>query len=182
MQIIQSLSPNFSESGGVKKLGFVIHGTIGKYEGACEWLKTPAEKRPTLTYSSAHFVIAKDGRCTQLVPIEKVSWHAGTIKNPTERAKKFLLKNILGAYKNPNSYLIGIELEYFPGDIIPEAQMKMLLAVIKACKISNPIVLSHKEITDYKSDFTTVNGVMDYSVINGVISRLNLYGVAVRTS
>lgn len=145
-------SPNYTKSDGTRKVGFVIHGTLGKYEGAVEWLCTPANKRNPVTYSSAHYVIAKDGRCTQLVKNEDISWHAGTVSNPSPYAKKVLQKNWLGVYKNPNSYLIGIECEWFPGEQLTEEQYQVLINIIKDTGIQNPILIGHSDIASYKSD------------------------------
>lgn len=50
----------------------IVHYTgAGSAEGSVDWL-TRAEAR-----ASAHLVIARDGRITQLVPFNRVAWHAG---------------------------------------------------------------------------------------------------------
>jgi hypothetical protein len=165
--IKQTPSPNFSDR-TMDAIGFCIHGTTGSYESAINWLCTPPEKRPVMSYSSAHYVIAKDGRCTQLVSESKESWHAGNISNPTERAKKLLpIKN--GKYLNPNKTLIGIELEWFIGGFITESQYKVIIDIIKKSNIKNPVILCHKEITDYKSDFPNSE-----EVVANITRRLNL--------
>ena len=146
-------SPNFTK-GSRPKIGYIIHGTLGNYDGAVEWLCTPPEKRPVLSYSSAHYVIAKDGRMTQLVADSDVSWHAGNVSNPTQRALG-LLPVVAGKILNPNESFIGIELEWFVGDPITEAQFKCMSDIIAKGGIKNPVILCHKEITDYKSDFDT---------------------------
>jgi len=153
-------SPNFTK-GTRPKIGFVIHGTLGKYEGAIDWLCTPPEKRPVLSYSSAHYVIAKDGRVTQLVDNADVSWHAGTISNPTRRAQS-LLPMDKGRYLNPNESFIGIELEWLsPTDIVTENQYQTLIKVIKDSGIKNPIILCHKEIAEHKADFPNSKEIVD---------------------
>lgn len=152
-------SPNFTK-GTRPKIGFVLHGTLGKYEGAIDWLCTPPEKRPVVSYSSAHYVVAKDGRCTQLVDDKDVSWHAGNVANPTRRAQALLpLSN--GKYVNPNESFIGIELEWFVGDKITDKQYEAVLTIIKNSGIANPLFLTHKEITDYKPDFPFEMGVIE---------------------
>lgn len=145
-------TPNFTKGDGTRKIGFVIHGTLGKYDGAVEWLCTPPEKRADKTYSSAHYVVAKDGRCTQLVKNEDISWHAGTVKNPSPLAQSVLPKNLLGVYKNPNTYFIGIECEWFPGETLTEAQYKVIFDILKDTGMRNPIVIGHKDIASYKAD------------------------------
>ena len=145
-------TPNYTKNDGTRKIGFVIHGTLGKYDGAVEWLCTPAEKRNPVSYSSAHYVIAKDGRCIQLARNEDITWHAGVIKNPSKYAQSVLPKNWLGVYKNPNSSFIGIECEWFPGEKLTEAQYKVIFDILKDTGIRNPIIIGHKDITSYKAD------------------------------
>lgn len=161
-------SPNFTK-GTRPKIGFIIHGTLGKYEGAVEWLCTPPEKRPVISYSSAHYVIAKDGRVSQLVDEKDVSWHAGNVTNPTRRAQSLLpLSN--GKYLNPNESFIGIELEWLsPTDPITELQYQKVVEIIKNSGISNPVLLTHKEVTDYKSDFP-----VNFGVVEEITRRLTL--------
>ena len=149
----QRPSPNFTPSDGTPKVGFIIHGTLGRYEGAIEWLCTPPEKRAPVSYSSAHYVIAKDGRYTQLVQNKDVAWHAGTISNPVAEAKTVLPKTVLGTYKNPNQSFIGIECEWFMGDALTDTQFAVIAKIILESGISNPIVLTHSMVTDFKADF-----------------------------
>jgi hypothetical protein len=148
-----NLSPNFTK-GTRPKIGYIIHGTLGNYDGAVQWLCTPPEKRPVVSYSSAHYVIAKDGRMTQLVQDSDVSWHAGNVSNPTQRAIS-LLPVFAGKILNPNESFIGIELEWFVGDPITEAQFKCMSDIISKGGVQHPVILCHKEVTDYKSDFDT---------------------------
>jgi hypothetical protein len=159
-------SPNFTV-GTRPKIGYVIHGTLGKYEGAIDWLCTPPEKRPVLSYSSAHYVVAKDGRMTQLVDDKDVAWHAGNVSHPNRRAQS-LLPLVNGKFLNPNESFIGIELEWFLGDKITEEQYKVVAEIIKKGSVKNPIILCHKEITDYKSDFE--NSV---EIVAEIIHRLS---------
>ncbi|TCJ17966.1 N-acetylmuramoyl-L-alanine amidase [Parasulfuritortus cantonensis] len=50
----------------------IMHYTSGSTaEGAIAWLCNPAAK------ASAHLVIGRDGVATQLVPFNRVAWHAG---------------------------------------------------------------------------------------------------------
>ena len=152
-------SPNFTK-GTRQKIGYIIHGTLGGYAGAIEWLCTPPEMRPVMSYSSAHFVVAKDGRVTQLIDTKDVAWHAGNISNPTPRAKSLLpIEN--GKYLNPNESFIGIELEWLtPTDKITEEQYTVVTKIIKDGGIPNPIIMCHKEITDYKADFPNSDQVV----------------------
>lgn len=146
------LTTNFTK-GTEPKIGFIIHGTLGNYDGAVSWLYEPCGNRNPVSYSSAHYVIAKDGRMTQLVKNEDVAWHAGTVSNPTKEAQAVLPKTILGGYKNPNQSFIGIELEWFTGDAITEAQYGEVVKIISTSGIKNPVILCHSQVTDFKADF-----------------------------
>lgn len=169
MQILQT--PNIS-SYTTKKIGFILHGTLGKYNGAVNWLMTAPQDRPVLSYSSAHYVISKLGEVTQLAKNEQVTWHAGVVRNPTWRGRKYLPtktgapgttypqvqignKRIKESdfFGNPNDSFIGIELEWFVGDIVTEAQYGAIVNIIKSSGIKDPAVLSHSEITEGKGDF-----------------------------
>lgn len=143
-------TPNFTP-GGIKPLGFVIHGTLGNYDGAVNWLCTPPEKRNPVSYSSAHFVIAKDGRAIQLVQLIDTAWHAGNVSNPSTFAQSVLPKNATG-YKNPNESFIGIELEWFPGDDVTQAQYDRILEIVQQAGIKNPVFIGHADIASYKTD------------------------------
>ena len=171
MNIIQDPSPNFTVDPSFKPIGFIIHGTLGSFEGSVQWLKTPPTSRVPVSYSSAHYVISKTGVCKQLISEKNISWSAGTVSNPTPYAQSVLPKT-LGVYKNPNSSFIGIELEWFVGDVVTEAQIAAVCQIIANSGIKNPIVLSHKEITDYKGDFTTKDGKIDLTAVNEIRKRI----------
>lgn len=160
-----------------KKIGYILHGTLGSYAGAVNWLCTPANKRPTLSYSSAHYVIAKDGRVTQLATENEVTWHAGIISYPTWRGKKYLPTTtgipFVGKFKNPNDSFVGIEFEWFQGDKITEEQYKAVTEIIKSGTILNPAILCHKEITSYKADFQNLDGSINMEVVQEVLKRIS---------
>jgi N-acetylmuramoyl-L-alanine amidase len=69
----------------------VIHYTAGgSAEGSRSWFKNPASE------ASAHFVIGRDGKTWQIVPLNRRAWHAGV--------------SAYGNLTDLNSYSIGIEL------------------------------------------------------------------------
>lgn len=155
-------TPNKSQGNIQDKIGFVIHGTLGSYSGAINWLITPPERRNPRTYSSAHYVISKGGDITKLAEENEITWHAGIVRNPTYRARLSLPRNSYipkplpinnASYKNPNTYFVGIECEWFEGERLTEAQIQSILSIIRSSRIKNPVILSHSEITDYKADF-----------------------------
>jgi len=166
---------NFKQSpmytvGGIKPLGFILHGTTGNYEGTVSWLTTNRTENP----SSAHYIIGKKhGDIIQIVNITDTAWHAGSISNPTPRAQAILPKNALGMFKNPNASFIGIEFEYMVGDKLTEWQYSQAIEIIKNSGIKNPQIMCHKEITRYKSDFTHLDGSIDNTIVNEILSRLN---------
>lgn len=166
MNIPFKQTPNFTKNIGNKKIGFVLHGTLGAFNGATNWLMTPPEQRPDGSSSSAHYVIGrKDGEVVQLVKNEDISWHAGYVSSPAPRAQKAIPKYPSGAFQNPNQYFIGIEFAWGydtdnDGDIdandktLTEWQINTAIEIIKASGIPfNPdMLLSHQEIASYKSD------------------------------
>lgn len=149
-------SPNFTKSASFKPIGYVIHGTLGAFDGAVDWLCTPPEKRNPVSYSSAHKVFARDGRVTQLIANYDLSWHAGRVNSPNTRAQAMIPKN--GAnLANPNSYFLGWEFEWYPGQNLTELQYQNAIECLKADGIVDLLdfynhALSHKEITIDKTD------------------------------
>jgi N-acetylmuramoyl-L-alanine amidase len=83
-------SPNFGSE--IQHEFLVIHYTAGRdAQSAINWLIDPERK------VSAHLVIGRDGSITQLVPFDKIAWHAGR-----SEWKGFI---------NLNQYSLGIELD-----------------------------------------------------------------------
>lgn len=64
-------SPN--RGGALSPVGIVVHDTAGDIDGAgsVNWLCNRAAR------ASAHLVVHRDGRVTQLVPFNVIAWHAG---------------------------------------------------------------------------------------------------------
>jgi N-acetyl-anhydromuramyl-L-alanine amidase AmpD len=149
------------------KRGYVFHQTIGGYQGSVDWLCN--SNRPNR--SSAHYVIGRnEGEVIQLVKTIDDAWHAGIISNPAPYAKERMLKNPDGSYVNPNRYTIGIEFtsrydvngdgQVEPSEIdITEWQYKCAMEILQRNSPVIPVkpdmlILSHKEISDYKGDDT----------------------------
>jgi N-acetylmuramoyl-L-alanine amidase len=83
-------SPNVG--GKVQPLYLIMHFTAGRAaKESVQWLTQKQAK------ASAHLVIGRDGGVTQLVPFDRVAWHAG----------KSRWLNLTGL----NAYSIGIELD-----------------------------------------------------------------------
>jgi N-acetyl-anhydromuramyl-L-alanine amidase AmpD len=131
-------SPNYTK-GGIN------------YDGSVRWLTMSKVQRGDGSESSAHYVIAKDGRTVQLVQNTDTAWHAGRVHNPSPYAQKVLLKGLTG-FKNPNTSFLGIEFEWFVGDSLTEVQYEKALNIIKDSGIKNPILIGHKDIASFKAD------------------------------
>ncbi|EIJ42076.1 negative regulator of beta-lactamase expression [Beggiatoa alba B18LD] len=84
------VSPNIGDT--LKPEFLVMHYTAGRnFDQSVSWLVNPAAK------ASAHLVIGRDGSVVQLVPFNKVAWHAGS--------------SSWQGYTGLNNYSIGIELD-----------------------------------------------------------------------
>jgi N-acetylmuramoyl-L-alanine amidase len=68
-------SPN--SDAGVQPLYLLLHFTAGSTaEGAVAWLTNPQPESPDRRVS-VHLVISRTGEITQLVPFDRIAWHAG---------------------------------------------------------------------------------------------------------
>ncbi len=108
MQIIQKKTPN--QTKGRKNLTPILitcHRTCGSFDGAVSWLCNVQSQ------ASSHFVVAKDGRVTQLVSIEDTAWCNGTKTDSTSSRyyKHSTLKAVNSRSDNANSYTVSIEFE-----------------------------------------------------------------------
>ena len=95
MTITQRPSPNHSSRLGRAVTLIVTHHTASRTaEGAIRWLCDPESR------VSAHYVIARDGAVTQLVPENLSAWHTGPCRWPGDA----------GPTRSLNRESIGIEL------------------------------------------------------------------------
>ena len=84
--------PSPNRGGPVEHQLLVMHYTAGSSaESSVSWLSNPAAR------ASAHVVIGRDGSVTQLVPFNRIAWHAGR-------------SEWLGRAR-VNEYSLGIELD-----------------------------------------------------------------------
>lgn len=99
-------------TGNQGRRGVVLHIAQGSYDAAVSWLSN-AQTNPN---SSAHFVIAKDGRISQLVSINDSAWANGLgwqdnkWTNGSGQEVKPTWQDIIAGV-NPNWYTISIEHE-----------------------------------------------------------------------
>ncbi|MBF9067994.1 N-acetylmuramoyl-L-alanine amidase [Streptacidiphilus fuscans] len=100
----------------------VIHDTEGSAAG------TVASYQDPTAYSSAHYVVGRDGSVTQLVPTADVAWHSGN--------------------QTVNAHSVGIEAEGYAlpqGSWYPEAEYESTAALVKylAAKFEIPLDREH---------------------------------------
>lgn len=125
-------SPNWSPRSGRPIRMLVVHATAGTVRGSLNWLSTP------LSQTSAHYLVDKSGRIYQLVPEERMAWHAGGCR----------WKEI----SDVDDVSIGIELENANTgfDPYPDEQIAALLelarAIVAAYAIDPEYVVRHADI------------------------------------
>ncbi len=146
MKIIQSPSPNFSKS-NFTKIGVQIHKTLGLMPSTLGWLRNPR------SWSSCHYLIAKNGDVHQLVDIKKRAWSAGRIKSPSVRAKKIMINNLLG-YVKPGHYLIQIEYECLINETLTSKQYESSAWLFEQFDfdVTEDNFLEHQDTAIYKPD------------------------------
>lgn len=108
MTITQRTTPNkgTGRSGWVPDM-IVCHITDGSYEGSVSWLANKDSG------ASTHFVVAKDGRITQLVPIADTAWANGTNNTSGDNRNNAYstLQTVRDRKVNANLYTVSIEHE-----------------------------------------------------------------------
>ena len=127
-------SPNFNwRPYGQAITCIVLHSTAQPdLQATINWFLTPESK------VSAHFVVDKDGRVVQMVPVEARAWHAGV--------------STLDGVAGVNDYSIGIEMVNRNDglDPYPEAQYQAVARIILEAQALYPIpdsrVVSHASI------------------------------------
>jgi len=108
MQITQQASPNYNRGRqGHTPDMIVCHITEGSFAGAVSWLSNPQSR------VSSHYVVARDGRVTQLVALTDTAWANGTAVSPNSNL--WFGHSTLAAVRdravNANLYTISIEHE-----------------------------------------------------------------------
>jgi N-acetylmuramoyl-L-alanine amidase len=125
-------SPNHAaRPKGAKPEVIVLHSTACAYRVAKRWLCNPVSE------VSAHFLVGRDGRIEQLVPINRVAWHAGVSE--------------WRGRPRVNAFSIGIEMEHFDGrQDWPAAQLAAVAALcrelMRRYTIPADHIVSHAEI------------------------------------
>lgn len=111
----------------------VLHSTVEPTtEGTIRIFLDPARK------VSAHFVVGKDGRVVQMVPIEKRAWHAGA--------------SVLEGAQHVNDFSVGIEMVNLNDgkDSYTAEQMEAVAGLIRFIRSRYPVpdsrLVSHAQI------------------------------------
>ncbi|MCL2202763.1 MAG: N-acetylmuramoyl-L-alanine amidase [Defluviitaleaceae bacterium] len=108
MNIVRKPSPNINtgRQGHTPDM-IVCHITDGGFEGAVSWLTNPESR------VSSHFVVARDGRITQLVELTDTAWANGTsgTKSNNQWHGHSTLQVVRERNVNANRYTISIEHE-----------------------------------------------------------------------
>jgi N-acetyl-anhydromuramyl-L-alanine amidase AmpD len=120
----------------------VLHATVvDTLEGTVRAFLDPARK------ISAHYVVDKQGRVVQMVPVEKRAWHAG--------------ESVLEGVPRVNDYSVGIEIvnRNDGRDPYPDAQIEAVAGIVRLLRAHYPIpdsrIVSHAQVAmppDRKSD------------------------------
>ena len=111
----------------------VLHATVEPTtEGTIGIFVDPKRK------VSAHFVVGRDGRVVQMVPIEKRAWHAGV--------------SVLDGVSKVNDFSVGIEIVNLNDgvDPYPPAQVEAVAGLIRFIRsryaIADERIVSHAQI------------------------------------
>lgn len=127
-------SPNFGERPANTPVNFIVlHSTVEPTtEGTMGIFLNPARQ------VSAHFVVGKDGRVVQMVPIEKRAWHAGV--------------STWDGVKDLNNVSVGIEMVNLNDgkDPYTEPQIQAVAGIIRFVRsrylIPDDHIVSHAQI------------------------------------
>lgn len=128
------LSPNCDDRPAGSEVDcIVLHSTVEPTtEGTMGIFLTPSRR------VSAHFVVGKDGRVVQMVPVEKRAWHAGP--------------SVLEGARSVNDFSVGIEMVNLNDgkDPYTPEQMQAVAGIIRFLRsrynIPDSRIVSHAQI------------------------------------
>jgi N-acetyl-anhydromuramyl-L-alanine amidase AmpD len=142
---------NKSSRNGQKVLAIVDHITDGTAESCLQWFNDLSN-----TSSSAHFLVARNGRIFQFVKISESAWHCGISGARVEMSPSELVRE-MGI--STNAYTIGIEHEGYDGNGLDgtltekqyEATLNLHCMLIDICHITvdKKHILGHCEINPW---------------------------------
>jgi N-acetylmuramoyl-L-alanine amidase len=127
-------SPNCDDrSGNAPVSCIVLHATVAPTTEGTERIFLDKAR-----LVSAHFVVGKDGKVVQMVPLEKRAWHAGA--------------SVLEGVKRVNDYSVGIEIVNLNDgkDPYTEAQYQAVANIIRFIRtrydVPDARIVSHAQI------------------------------------
>jgi len=127
-------SPNCDDrSGNAPVSCIVLHATVEPTTEGTERIFLDRARKV-----SAHFVVGKDGKIVQMVPLEKRAWHAGT--------------SVFDGVKRVNDYSVGIEIVNFNDgqDPYTEPQYRAVADIIRFVRtrydVPDARIVSHAQI------------------------------------
>lgn len=147
-------SPNFTAG----RLGQMVKATVlhiaeGSYDGSASWLCNPAAG------ASAHFIVARDGRITQMVSIldtawgNGLSWNGSTWVDPEGSAVKPPWPGLTPPV-NPNFQTVSVEHEGHSGDVWTPAMIAADVKILQFVHATYPLLwtphtslIGHNEIS-----------------------------------
>jgi len=107
MNITELTSPNRNSGRQGRTPDFIVcHITDGSFDGAVSWVMNPEAQ------VSYHFLVARDGRVTQVVDIQDTAWANGTTNSGDNRDNKTsTIDTVLERRVNANLYTVSIGFE-----------------------------------------------------------------------
>ena len=121
-----------NKGGSLNPLGIVFHSSYGSAAGSLSWIKDPVSK------VSYHTMIFPDGTRHNVVPLDRVAWHAG--------------KSTFRGKSGCNSFMIGIAWE---GDLYKRELSEDEIA--SAVEISVRLMKKYKFGLEWVTDHRTVS-------------------------
>jgi N-acetyl-anhydromuramyl-L-alanine amidase AmpD len=153
---------NYS-SAVIEPKGIVLHITRDtRKNNAVEYFQKPTSR------VSSHYVVEPDGEISYCVNENNQAYHAGIVKRPTAQ---IIIDN---KSVNPNSYMIGIEVVSFSGDL-PKVQMVALCDLVmdicqrRKIQLNRYSIIGHNEINVADKYFDPVYAFSVNEVINNIM-------------
>jgi N-acetylmuramoyl-L-alanine amidase len=162
IDVTKQIHKNNYSTTQIVPIGICLHITADSGNSALNWFGNPQAK------VSAHDIIQRDGTVYECVASNMMAYHAGRIKNPTSRMV------IDQGARNPNQYLIGIEVVSRQGEGITDAQRQSIQdRVLQHCKTYNIAIdryhiIGHNEINSIDKIFCPVSSYSPGEIIIGI--------------
>lgn len=143
----------------------VLHATVGDLRPSINELT--ADNRPLAQRVSAHYIIDRDGTIYELVPPDRVAWHAGV--------------STFGGRANVNEFSIGIELvnRNDGRDPYPDAQIiataELVADLMRRYNIPQSRIVSHADVAVPRGRKTDPRGFPWIRFFRLVVERSDIW-------